>query len=74
MPDGPEPGAPGVGPMTTRRSVDLQTAKVAALNYAVLVLVLRSTEPLSAREVDAVAIAVAVVLACAERRRAGGRP
>jgi hypothetical protein len=58
--------------VTARRPVDLQTAKVAALNYAVLLLVLRSTEPLSEREVDAVAIAVAVVLAQAERR-AGGR-
>jgi hypothetical protein len=58
--------------MTARGRVDLEAARAAALNYAVLALVLRSTEPMSKREFDAVAIAVAVVLAVAERR-AGGR-
>jgi hypothetical protein len=59
--------------MTARGRVDRGTAKAAALNYALLLLVLRSAEPLSRREFDAVAIAVAVLLAVAQRRQAGGR-
>jgi hypothetical protein len=58
--------------MTARGRVDLQTAKAAAVNYAVLMLVLRPVEAMSERQFDAAVIALAVVLAHAERR-AGGR-
>jgi hypothetical protein len=46
---------------------------VAALNYALLLLVLRPVEAMSERQFDAAVIALAVILARAERR-AGGRP
>jgi hypothetical protein len=62
-----------VGPVTAQGRVDLWTAKVAAVNYALLTLVLRPTEPLSERQFDAVVIAVAVLLAHAQRRAGGDR-
>jgi hypothetical protein len=59
--------------MTTRGRVDRDTARLAAMNVALLTLVLRPVEPLSKREFEAIVAAVAVVLAVAERRRAGDR-
>jgi hypothetical protein len=58
--------------MTARGRIDRQTAKTAAVNVAILSMILRPLEPMSERDFDAVVIAVAVVLAHAERR-AGGR-
>jgi hypothetical protein len=58
--------------MTARRRVDLQMAKVAAVNVALLTMILRPLEPMTEREFEALVIALAVVLAHAERR-AGGR-
>jgi hypothetical protein len=54
------------------RSFDPVTARTAVVNYALLVLILRPTEPLSERQFDELAILVAVALARAGRR-AGGR-
>jgi hypothetical protein len=58
--------------MTGRGRVDHHTAKVAAVNVALLTMILRPLEPMTERQFDAVVIALAVVLAHAERR-AGGR-
>jgi hypothetical protein len=58
--------------MTARGRVDLETAKVAAVNVALLTMILRPLEPMTEREFDALVVALAVVLAHAERRRAGG--
>lgn len=74
MPNGPHPPAPGVDPMTAPAHAErLAMAKVAAVNYALLVLVLRPLEPMSERDFDALVIAMAVVLAHAERRAGGPR-
>jgi hypothetical protein len=60
--------------MTDRHKADrLATAKTAAVNVAILNMILRPLEPMTERDFDNVVIALAVVLACAERRRAGGR-
>jgi len=58
--------------MTPGGRVDLQTAKIAAVNVALLTMILRLSEPMSEREFEALVIALAVVLALAEHRRAGG--
>ena len=58
--------------MTARGRVDRQTAKVAAVNVALLTMILRPSEPMPEREFEALVIALGVVLTHAERR-AGGR-
>lgn len=52
---------------------DQATARTAAVNYALLVLVLRPTAPTSPRDFDLAVLVLAVALARAEHRRAGGR-
>jgi hypothetical protein len=59
--------------VTARGRVDPRTAKVAAVNVALLTLVLRPVQTMSARDFDNTVIAVAVLLAHAERRADGGR-
>ena len=58
--------------MRSRASMyDPVTARIAAVNFALLVLALRPDRP--KREFEALAIVVAVALARAERRAGGGR-
>jgi hypothetical protein len=74
MPDDPRPPGSEVGPVTPRAtSFDQATARTAAVNVAILSMILRPIEPMSERDFDAAVVALAVILAQAERR-AGGRP
>ena len=58
----------------TARSFDRLTAQTAVVNVAILSMILRPLEPMSARDFDTVVLVIAVALARAEHRRAGGRP
>jgi hypothetical protein len=49
---------------------DPLTARLAVAYSTLLPLVLRPVEPMTARDFDAIVIAIAVLLAVAERRRA----
>lgn len=52
---------------------DPVTARIAAVNFALLLLVMRPNEPMRERDFEALAILIAVALARAERRAGGGR-
>jgi hypothetical protein len=52
---------------------DPATARIAAVNFALLVLVMRPDRPMREREFEALAIVVAVALARAERRAGGSQ-
>jgi hypothetical protein len=54
-------------------SFDPATARTAAVNVAILSMILRPVEAMSERQFDAAVVALAVVLAHAERRAEGGR-
>jgi hypothetical protein len=58
-------------PRTAR--FDPVTARTAAVNVAILNLVLRPVGPMREREFDLAVLVLAVALARAEHRRAGGR-